>query len=237
MKNELIPYRQGKDLNYTEPVLENQITQKVKSELQRAWRDSILIDEKGWMWVKKNKLHSIIRTNKANAQFLVMRLSSEFKCNFNGELYIRGYKVLELLAKTIEENGAGKKGLNLEASKKFYDAINTCESVRLQRLQYDYTLNEARKKLKKKRRTKYKLTHDELTGEPLIIRSCEFSHIRSQAMYRELSDHIDNGLIVNKETHRLITERGINDENELLSFCKEQGWKTDWYDAYIHKFK
>ena len=48
-----------------------------------------------------------------------MRLSSEFKCNFNGELYIRGYKVLELLAKTIEENGAGKKGLNLEASKKF----------------------------------------------------------------------------------------------------------------------
>ena len=74
MKNELIPYRQGKDLNYTEPVLENQITQKVKSELQRAWRDSILIDEKGWMWVKKNKLHSIIRTNKANAQFLVMRL-------------------------------------------------------------------------------------------------------------------------------------------------------------------
>ena len=189
------------------------------------------------MWVKKNKLHSIIRTNKANAQFLVMRLSSEFKCNFNGELYIRGYKVLELLAKTIEENGAGKKGLNLEASKKFYDAINTCESVRLQRLEYDYTLNEARKKLKKKRRTKYKLTHDELTGEPLIIRSCEFSHIRSQAMYRELSDHIDNGLIVNKETHRLITERGINDENELLSFCKEQGWKTDWYDAYIHKFK
>lgn len=237
MKNELIPYRQGKDLNYTEPVLENQITQKVKSELQRAWRDSILIDEKGWMWVKKNKLHSIIRTNKANAQFLVMRLSSEFKCNFNGELYIRGYKVLELLAKTIEENGAGKKGLNLEASKKFYDAINTCESVRLQRLEYDYTLNEARKKLKKKRRTKYKLTHDELTGEPLIIRSCEFSHIRSQAMYRELSDHIDNGLIVNKETHRLITERGINDENELLSFCKEQGWKTDWYSAYIHKFK
>lgn len=237
MKNELIPYRQGKDLNYTEPVLENQITQKVKSELQRAWRDSILIDEKGWMWVKKNKLHSIIRTNKSNAQFLVMRLSSEFKCNFNGELYIRGYKVLELLAKTIEENGVGKKGLNLEASKKFYDAINTCESVRLQRLEYDYTLNEARKKLKKKRRTKYKLTHDELTGEPLIIRSCEFSHIRSQAMYRELSDHIDNGLIVNKETHRLITERGINDENELLSFCKEQGWKTDWYSAYIHKFK
>lgn len=217
-------------------MLEDQISQKVKSELQRAWRDSILIDEKGWMWVKKNKLHSILRTNKPNAQFLVMKLPDEFKCTFNGELYIRGYKVLELLAKTIEENGAGKKGLNLEASKQFYDAINTCESVKLQRLQYDYTLNEARKKLKKKRRTKYKITHDELTGEALVIRSCEFSHIRSQAIYREISDHIENGLIVNKETHRLITERGINDENELLALCKEQGWKTDWYELYIQKF-
>lgn len=70
-------------------MLEDQISQKVKSELQRAWRDSILIDEKGWMWVKKNKLHSILRTSKPNAQFLVMKLSDEFKCTFNGELYIR----------------------------------------------------------------------------------------------------------------------------------------------------
>ncbi|MDY4815422.1 MAG: hypothetical protein SO274_07500 [Turicibacter bilis] len=196
-----------------------------------------MIDEKGWMWVKKNKLHSILRTNKANAQFLVMKMSDEFKCNFNGETYIRGYKVLELLAKTIEENGAGKKGLNLEASKQFYDAINTCESVKLQRLQYDYTLNEARKKLKKQRRKKYKIEHDELTGEPLVVRTCEFSHIRSQSMYREISDHIENGLIVNKETHRLITERGVNDENQLLALCQEQGWKTDWYEVYINKFR
>ena len=43
--------------------------------------------------------------------------------------------------------------------------------------------------------------------------------------------------MVNKMTHRLITERGINDENQLLALCQEQGWKTDWYEPYINKFR
>ncbi len=55
-------------------------------------------------------------------------------------------------------------------------------------------------------------------------------------MYKYLSDDIDNGLLVNKETHRLITERGIQDEEELLALCQEQGWKTDWYGIYCSKF-
>ena len=85
--------------------------------MSRAWRDSVLIDEKGWMWVKKDKLHSILRTSKPNAQFLVMKMGDEFKRSFNREIYVRGYKILELIAKTIEENGAGSKGINLEVRK------------------------------------------------------------------------------------------------------------------------
>ncbi len=186
--------------------------------------------------VKEEKLHSILRTTKKNVRYFVAKIPDDLKRTFDGKLYIRGYKVLEQLAKNIEENGVGKKGANLEASKQYYEAINTCPTVKLRRLEYDHTLNEARKGLKKKRRTKYKIKVDELTGEPLVVRTCEFSHIRSYALYRELADHIDNGLIVNKETHRLITERGINDEHELLELCKEYGWSTKWYEAYQKKF-
>lgn len=232
-KNELIPYRQGKELNYQEP--EVPISKKVRTELSRAWREGILIDEKGWMWIKKDKLHSILRTTRSNAHFLAMQIDDEFKKTFNGETYIRGYKILGLLAKIIEENGVGSKGVNLEASKQFFETINQCDAVKLQRLEYDCTLKEARKKLKKKRRQKYQLKNDELTGAPLK-RGFEFSHIRSYALYREISDQIDNGLLVNKETHRLITERGINDESGLLELCFEQGWQTDWYEDYIKKY-
>ena len=52
-------------------------------------------------------------------------------------------------------------------------------------------------------------------------------------MYKHLSDQIENGLIVNKETHKIITERGINEENELKLLCEEMGWDTNWYDDYI----
>ena len=128
-----------------------------------------------------------------------------------------------------------KKGINLLASEQFYNAIDRCETVRAIRLEYDSQKVDARKSLKPKRRRKYKIKFDELTGAPLK-RNAEFSHIRSYSMYKHLSDNIDNGLLVNKEIHQLITERGINDENQLLALCQEQGWKTDWYETYITKF-
>ncbi len=52
-------------------------------------------------------------------------------------------------------------------------------------------------------------------------------------MYNFMSDSIDNGLIVNKETHTLITAQGVNDENELLDLCKDNNWSIGWYDIYI----
>ena len=223
-------------MEYQNPVMEGQISRKVQTELERAWQEGVLIDSKGWMWIKVEKLHSILRTTKKNARYFVACVPDSLKQSFDGQEYVRGYKVLEHLAKNIEENEKKKKGANLEASKQYYEAINTCPTVKLRRIEYDYTLNAARKGLKKKRRTKYKIKSDELTGKPLVVRTCEFSHIRSYALYKELADQIDNGLIVNKETHRLITERGINDEHELLALCQEQQWATDWYDTFRHKF-
>ena len=111
-----------------------------------------------------------------------------------------------------------------------------CDTVVRLRLEYDKDKAVARRTLKKKRKKTYNIKYDELTGEPLKT-NCEFSHIRSYAIYKQYADDIDNGLMVNKMTHRLITERGVNDENQLLALCQEQGWKTDWYEAYINKFR
>ena len=43
-------------------------------------------------------------------------------------------------------------------------------------------------------------------------------------MYQEYSDNIENGLIVNKETHDKITRKEINDEDELYDLCIDNGW-------------
>lgn len=231
----MIPFIQGKDLAFKEPIVNTRASKKVTKELSNAWKDGTVIDEKGWMWVKKDKLHSILRTNKLNVNFIVMHLDKDFKRTYNQEVYVRGFKVIEYLARSVEENGVGGKGINLETSKLYYDSVNNCDSVKKIRLEYDLFLKEARKRLKQKRKKKYRITHDELTGQPLL-RGSEFSHIRSVAMYKDISDHVENGLLVNKETHILITERGINNEEELLDLCIELGWKTHWYEPYTNQY-
>ncbi|MEO3133782.1 hypothetical protein ABHC40_06240 [Turicibacter sanguinis] len=207
----------------------------MKTEISNAWKNSVLIDGKGWIWVKKEKLHSILRTTKDNINFIVMKMPDEYKRTYDGKLYIRGFKVMEQIIKSEEENGTGTKGINLKASKQYYEQIHMCDTVKMLRLDYDNQLKSDRSKLKKKRRSTYKITHDELTGEKLKT-NYEFSHIRSYSMFREIANNIDNGLLVNKDIHRQITERGINNEDQLLKFCEEHGYKTDWYLPYKKLF-
>lgn len=162
-----------------------------------------------------------------------MQIPDESKATFGNETYVRGYEVLKLIAKCLEENGTGTKGIYLETSKQYYDSITTCDKAKLLRLEYENQLKNQRKLLKKKRINAHNIKNDELTKEPLIVRSSEFSHIRSVAMYKFISDSIDNGLIVNKETHNIITAQGINDESELLNLCTEMNWAIDWYNVYM----
>ncbi len=223
-------------MNYEIPEMDYKLYKGVKTQLKNAWRDGVLVDEKGWVWVKKEKLHIILRTSPDNARYIAMKFPDEDKRYFNGEPYVRGFQVVAQLSKEIEENGVGTRGLGLVASKSFYESIYMCDTVVRLRLEYDKDKTTSRRALKKKRKKAYNIKHDELTGEPLKL-NCEFSHIRSYAIYKQISDEIDNGLLVNKITHRLITERGINDERELLALCEEQGWKTDWYEAYVQRFQ
>lgn len=227
----MIPYS-VKDLDILEPEVNKDAKSKVVKEISNAWKNTSIIDYKGWIWVKKDKLHSILRTTKNNMEYIFMQIPDQYKATFGSETYVRGYEVLRLIAKSLEEDGTGTKGIYLETSKKYYDSISSCDKAKLLRLEYDNQLKNQRKLLKKKRIKAYKVKYDELTKEPLKTRSAEFSHIRSVAIYKFISDSIDNGLIVNKETHNIITSHGINDEDELLGLCHEMDWCIDWYDVF-----
>lgn len=70
----------------------------------------------------------------------------------------------------------------------------------------------------------------------LDIKNSDFSHIRSYSLYPLSADNIKNGLIVNKSTHKIITEENISDEDELYALCKKMGWTTNWYDKFKESF-
>ena len=104
------------------------------------------------------------------------------------------------------------------------------------RARYYEDLIDKKNKLKARRIKKYKIVIDELTGFSLKIRTAEFSHIRSVAIYPELQLELDNGLIVNKKTHEIITEKGIQNEDDLYNLCLEKSWNTKWYNYYKQIF-
>jgi hypothetical protein len=76
------------------------------------------------------------------------------------------------------------------------------------------------------------IAQDELTQVPLLP-SSEFAHIRSCSIYPNLATSYWNGLIVNKDTHQIVTKNDINDERQLLELCQERGWNTRWHQRYL----
>ena len=57
-------------MEYQNPVMEGQISRKVQTELERAWQEGVLIDSKGWMWIKVEKLHSTARNMFVGIRYL-----------------------------------------------------------------------------------------------------------------------------------------------------------------------
>jgi hypothetical protein len=70
-------------LQYNIPEVDHRVYKGVKTQLSNAWSEGVLVDEKGWLWVKKSKLHTILRTTPQKANYLTMTLNNEHKCYFH----------------------------------------------------------------------------------------------------------------------------------------------------------
>ena len=231
----MIPYS-VKDLTIVEPTPPPKAKSKVVKEISNAWKNTAHIDCKGWVWVSKDKLHSILRTTKKNVEYIFMQFPDESKATFGNNTYVRGYEVMKFICKSFEENATGTKLTYLETSKQYYDSISSCDKAKLLRLEYEKEIKKQIRNLKKERMKTYNIKNDELTNEPLNTKTAEFSHIRSVSMHPDFSAIVENGLVVNKETHKIITSYGINDENELLNLCYQMNWSTLWYNVFMKNF-
>jgi len=209
-----------------------------------AWVAASVIDHRGLVWVKASRLHTILRTNKANARYLLGQASRRDLVEMNEdtlfggsrayETLIRSTKVCEWVNQGIQgPSGASKAGY-LRYSEAVYQKVRDCELVKDLRAEYGDRLKSARRSLKKKRMKRLKVKHDELTGK-LLESSAEFAHIRSASLYFELADQDWNGIIVNSSVHRLLTEAELLDESALLAFCRKKKWSIDWEPTFRDK--
>lgn len=114
-----------------------------------------------------------------------------------------------------------------------YCFIRDSKKAEVLRARYYENIEDQRKKLKKRRIKKYNITVDELTRKLLNLKTAEFSHIRSVAIYPDLQLEEDNGLIINKETHSIITKNNIQkNEEDLVRLRVQKIWETGWFVYY-----
>lgn len=221
-----------KDINYKMPErakeLDKTTVKKITNAINRGKPDS-----RGLIWINCSTLHTVLRVKtKVDARYLLETIDKKYKTTYEGEEYVLWSSIISIVEKRREEN---PKNRYLSLVMDILNEINECDEIQLLRLKAKNLMEQRVKKLKNKRIRSYKLKEDELTNDPLDKKKAEFSHIRSVAMFPELAEMMWNGLIVNKDTHFIITQVGVNDEEELYKLCYEKGWNTAWYKTYKEK--
>lgn len=240
MMHELLPFKieSIKGL-YKKPSMEQfeHLDSKTIKGIENAWDKIGIINDEGIVWVESSKLHTVIRTTKGNAKYWVSKLPKNEKIVItNGDIYVSGSSLCKYLDERV--NYAGKLNTEdyLEYSNALLVATRRCSRAReLRAIRYEQAAEEL-KRLKLVRIKANKITKDELTGDDLIIRTAEFSHIRSKSAYPQIAHYLNNGLIVNKSTHDIVTRNNVNDEKELLFLCQQMSWSTNWYNKFKESF-
>lgn len=218
-----------KDIKYDMPKKAEELNKMTITKIKNAIGSGI-VDSHGIIWFNCSKLHTILRVRtKSDSAYLLESIDNKFKANYNNGNYICWSSLVAIIARRIEIK-PDNEYLRLVLS--ILNDLNEKSEIRLLQLNAKKIQETNVKKLKKTRIKKLKIVNDELTNQKLDKKTAEFSHIRSVTMYPELSEREWNGFIVNKITHTLITNAGVNDEDQLYKLCYTHGWNTSWYNKY-----
>ncbi|HEY9828807.1 MAG TPA: hypothetical protein V6D19_25590 [Stenomitos sp.] len=218
------------NLNIIPSDLPKTLHKSTLKKIENAWKSGSIIDSYGVLWVRVDKLWIIWRTDQPTAKELYLQVSKgKYRRYIGGDQYLRGCEVIKFIYDRLSSTRLQQRdGLGL--SKDIFDNILNDPDVQLIALNANLSIEQAKRKLRKERIKLFKITKDELTNSPL--NRCEFSHISSVKSYPELSDQMWNGLIVNKDTHKIITDNDITNGHDLHDFCCDRNWSIDWYSVW-----
>ena len=200
------------------------------TSIQNAWLKGANLDRHGIVWISSKYLHTLLRVKKDLVNYHLATIGRA------GADYITGTEFIGLLSNIFDSATTFRRRDYIRYSEKLYILIRDSDKAEVMRARYYEDLTNKKNKLKVQRIKKYKIKVDELTGTNLKTQTAEFSHIRSVAIYPDLQLELDNGLIVNKKTHEIITEKGIQNEDDLYTLCLAKGWNTKWYNFYKQTF-
>lgn len=211
-----------------------------------AWIAASVVDQRGAVWVRASKLHTILRTTKSNARYLVGQASRKDTVEIASstllggikpyETMVRSSKVCEWVSKFIQDPASTNRAKYLVYSETVFRKVRDCHLVKTVRAEFLDKLKSTCRGLKKKRIKRLGLKVDELTGDPLQS-GAEFAHIRAASLHFELADRDWNGVVINKAIHKILTTAEVLDEISLLDQCSQRNWNTSWSNEFIRELR
>lgn len=234
--------------NFSKNLAKNNLSKAGCTRITNAWQKGTIVDQKtGVVWVRQDKLASILCTDTKIARFIFGGADTKDKetrmIEEDGELKSIECLSVAHVSKELTKLILTPSKMTQRARGQFsYDhltaILNSPEIGEIIAIHLEY-VNSKQDYLKKARIKRFNLTADELTGELFHTSSqrSHFSHIRGKRTCVRLAIDIHNGLVVNDETHGIITKAGVEDEHELLEICKRYSWDISWYRPYVQRFK
>jgi len=197
-------------------------------EVIGGWSDGCFVDPIGNVWVDSDFLYPIVRVASLVdlTRFHPRKVDSLM---LNENTYFRGARIGRVIDSVIEKVDKDNTNRCAEVSKELFLLIRDSKTARQRQKQYYDNFDDVRKRLRKMRLRKFRITEDELTGEKLDPRTAEFTYVREPAFYRELTQDIDNGLVVNSDTYETLLKSTATDEKELYRLCDRNDWNKEWY--------
>lgn len=224
-------------LNFDLKSLPDHMNQGHAKRVYNAWQSGTLVDGTGAVWINAEHLANIWRTDKATAEYFVAGIQQSDKADFGDGECVKYSAVIYRLSEFILAPVEHRRREYLRMSEQMGLIARDADPAEVIRMKHSELISGAVRELKKKRISEYRIICDELTLKPLGFRTAEFHHIRRQSISVDLISMIWNGLIVDRSTHNIITERGVCDERQLLSLCQIMGWDTAWFDVYCQELR
>ena len=209
-----------------EEIEKGNLSQNWITAIRNAWIEGSFLDNRGIVWINREYLHTLLRVNKRLVNYYLAQI------NRSNDDFISGKDFIFLISDIFENATTFKRRDYIRYSENLYRLIRDSPKAEVLRARYQENIGKRKNRLKEERLNKYPTSIDELTGEILNYPRSEFSHIRSVAVYPDLQLEIENGLIVNKETHEIITKENVQNEDDLYSLCIKNNWNINWYNYY-----
>jgi hypothetical protein len=202
-----------------------------EKSIYNAWIETAMIDNHGAVWLLPDRLGEIFRTSKSNASYIQSHIRDEYKRQSAKGTYLNYSEVNRILTEIAQHAGSIRREQYADFSESIGRSIRKSDKAKLLHAQAYQSIADQKKRLKSRRIRELRLSIDELTLVPLL-KTSEFSHIRSCSIYPQFATNWNNGLVLNRDTHRIVTQQEVNDEHQLLELCKERQWQTKWYQTY-----